>query len=1191
MVLFYCLNTRQYNRNLTVDEENYTDSIVKRTIDYSRYDQSEVDYDTDEESSRYPIKDEMGFYNCKYYEQAKKYTYKKQFVVSLIGRTETGEKIVFHVIDYQPHFYVQIPNEFKGYEKKFVNWLFAQMQSRIKNKYHFAFGKPYVEKDNRSIIGHGDPIMVLRINFTNSSAAMKAEMLFMTEKIMDKNDGSHKHGFDLGGKLFMYDKSPTVFNHGFIRKNNFFIENDIKPVGWMEINDFVSASNVTVAKYEYSTKCAHIKMRPDVTTSPIYVGIAFDIETSPAFTGSANPQPLDPIITLCVSVIKTDFVHPSERKSYALCLLMEPEKNDLFEHIVCANDYEILLAFRDIVIHEQPDYITTYNGFVFDWARVQSKWPDSCRYLERWSIFPDYICKRIVEKKILIKQPVEWKYYNIPGVINIDLYVYIQFSDDNDLKFLPDNKLKTIAMHYLNDTKDDLEYKKMYQMFNIPYHKYKGKYDTIDEATKKDIFIISKYCLKDASLLHDLISKRMILQFWYMVSYVCNTTINDVVGGSKGRRILNKIVEVIHKKGWKLLIPMKKYLTDLDIFNELIEKNATDLEKYKSIVDKQKQRIFREQYLINHRIMGGLVGQCDVGVLDLVAVLDVNSEYPNVIISNNLSPENIITETDPFCHTCTTDDTTSPEIKCACGKYIRSKYIIPTKWELNDGTIYESYIYDNGTLGVLPTMLSELLVQRANVRKVGKTILGKITAIKKYMQYHEKYSDCTLTDYVKYLAGLRVTGTTFHEIPDTVALRMKLTDENPNKNIDNLIAIDKYVETNEEYIAKSKLAKEYQIENEKYIENETIQKEHDYLSSISLCDLNQLMFDLKVDYSRTETEQLAIKVINNSAYGVLGQPQYILHRKDLAGMVTYHARSFNINCMKLLEHYLPGSVKVYGDTDSIFFTINDPTVFDGLDKLDAFKKMYNYATIATKIINIDARNRGKKTMTIEFEKIFPRIIFTGKKKRYYGLKIIGENGVIPNPKNAKKMIMGFDFKKKSAAKIEKEMCDHILNLIINDQVDQIPLYFKEMITDIYAGKYNVDYFVYRKRYKGNDAYKNKQIIQCILHNRLVLLLGDKAPSAGEDISFLFKRKITRIKNTGIYAELTKRDIAIAKEEYDPSTDLIDYKIYIKQIFRYHSDIFNWLIEQKKLSPNIWTDIEDEICKHDPFHNEEITKYN
>jgi DNA polymerase elongation subunit (family B) len=1198
MVIFYCLNTYHYNRNLTYGEKEYKDDDIIRKYDYSRYDKIEDNYDSDEETGSYlkGAEDRKAYHN-KY--PPKNHKYDKRYVVSLIGRTKEGEKIVCHVIDYKPYFYIRVPDEFIGYEKKFVDWLNEQLACHLKSKYYNLIDKDntIVTSKYKSIIGYDNKITVIRLYFHNSSALTKAENLFRYKIIALDNAKMHtKKAFNLGGKLVVLDSKtyePVIYNHGPIAKSSFYIDNNIKPTGWMEIKHSVNASDFTVAKYECSTLCSNVIMRPDILTPPMFTGLAFDIETSPALSGGSNPDETDPIITLCVSVIQTDFVHPiTYRKNYALCLLMKPKDTDLFECTVCKDDYDILYNFRNIVLRHQPDYITTYNGFTFDWARIQFKWPRVARCLERWSIFPERICRRIEEKKEMLKQPLLWKYYSIPGIINIDLYVDIQFSDDPKLKMLENNKLKTIAMYYLNDTKDDLGYQEMYKMFNVPYHK--GNYDQIDDKVREDIFIIAKYCLKDSSLLHDLIAKRALIPFWYMISSVCTTCITDVVGAGKGKRILNKICEVIKKKDKKLLIPFKNVSYTIEnIVKDMLESDPDSKKIYNQIVDPKKRRIYTEHYFIEHKIMGGLVGQCDCGIFDDVATLDVNAEYPNVIISNNLSPEHII-EGDPFCHTCTTTDTTSDEVKCPCGKYIRSKYIVPSQWELNNGIKYYSYIYNKDT-GIFPMMLSEFLLQRANVRKVGKSIQAKINAIKKYRKIKLDGVKCvdtsTYKKYAMYLKSKIVDGLVLKDVPDTVALRMKLTDENPNADIDNLNAIDKLVESNAEYIKLDKQAKENQANNEKYFKNEELIKGYEFFNSLpDDADLSKVVFDLKIDYNRTETEQLAVKVINNSVYGVLGQMNYILYRKDLAGMVTYHAREFNINCMKLLEHYLPGSVKVYGDTDSIFFTINDPVVFDGLNAEQKFYKMYNYACIATKIINIDARNRGKKTMTIEFEKIFPRIIFNGKKKRYYGLKIIGANGSVPNPKDAEKMIMGFDFKKKSAAKIEKLMCEQILHLIVHNNVDQILNYFTTMIDDIYAGVYPVEYFVYRKRFKGPDAYKDKNILQYKLWLNLCDLLGDKAPGAGEDIFYIYRRITHRMRNTGTYDEGRKRDLAIPIERYDKETDLIDYKLYIKQIYSYHDTLLEWLVQQKKLPADFKDIILETIYKHDPNHSVSMDKY-
>ncbi len=194
------------------------------------------------------------------------------------------------------------------------------------------------------------------------------------------------------------------------------------------------------------------------------------------------------------------------------------------------------------------------------------------------------------------------------------------------------------------------------------------------------------------------------------------------------------------------------------------------------------------------------------------------------------------------------------------------------------------------------------------------------------------------------------------------------------------------------------------------------------------------------EYKSLWMQQIALKVIANSFYGVMGCPHFRLFKIDVAQTITYTAQKV----IKEVHHWfeLAGFKIIYGDTDSVFIEMGDKTIED--------------MTQLNKDINIYFRkyflqyNINENIFKLEFEKIYKAVLFkrkadgTGAKKRYAG-RIMWEDGEYVN----KFSIVGFESKRSDSPQIGRDFLKRILEMICDEtsknEIDEYIEEFKNKI--------------------------------------------------------------------------------------------------------------------------------------------------
>ncbi len=190
-------------------------------------------------------------------------------------------------------------------------------------------------------------------------------------------------------------------------------------------------------------------------------------------------------------------------------------------------------------------------------------------------------------------------------------------------------------------------------------------------------------------------------------------------------------------------------------------------------------------------------------------------------------------------------------------------------------------------------------------------------------------------------------------------------------------------------------------------------------------DAKTLMANAKTAEERKiyNIRQNAMKLMMNSLYGATGSTFFLIACKAVASATTaygrmYHKMTCQLMVDKCIELGYPDVKILYGDTDSIFFTIY---VRDVQKCMEVAKIVCAYVT----------EKIGRYPFKLLYEKMFDRLLLIAKKK-YTGRKLM-ENPKKPSGFDVSISKSGMSTVKKTSCLLLRETIDYLLEKIINHE--------------------------------------------------------------------------------------------------------------------------------------------------------------
>ena len=305
-----------------------------------------------------------------------------------------------------------------------------------------------------------------------------------------------------------------------------------------------------------------------------------------------------------------------------------------------------------------------------------------------------------------------------------------------------------------------------------------------------------------------------------------------------------------------------------------------------------------------------------------------------------------------------------------------------------------------------------------------------------------------------------------------------------------------------------------------------------------------------------DKRQLSYKLTANSLYGQCGAKTSTFYEKDVAASCTATGRKLLTYAQRVIEETYGdlivdtkyGKVHsnaeyVYGDTDSVFFTFNLKTL-DGEDirghkALDITIELAKEAgEMATKFL--------KKPHDLEYEKTFMPFCLLSK-KRYVGM--LYEN----DPNKGSRKSMGIVLKRRDNAPIVKDVYGGIIDILMKEKnIQKAVEFLQSSLQNIIEEKYPMDKLIITKSLRSN--YKNpKQIAHKVLADRMGKRDPGNKPSSGDRIPFVY---IETKNKTALQGEKIEHPEYILKNKIRPN-----YSFYItNQIMKPVQQVFALVLE-------------------------------
>ena len=364
-----------------------------------------------------------------------------KYVIRMFGLTKTGKKVFVKVTDFCPYFYVKIP---ETWEKTQVQILMdiikksVEIQDTNSDKNGVANSlksKDIVQKCIFKEFTNYKTFKFIKLEF-HSYEGFRSYQRAFNKKIMNKL---------LGPKETKYELFETNIDPMF----RFMHNQNIKSMGMIKVGKYrrlLKNANISTDDIAISTNHSNVLPVDDNTILPLVIA-SFDLECMSADGSFPIPErDGDPIIQ-----IGTTCNRYGEDECFYKCIITLDTCDPIegAEVIQCATEKQLLLEWTKLIIRINPDVLTGYNIFGFDYPYLEGR----AKKLGCYSAFSKlgriknvqcpYIEKDLssaaLGKNIL-------HFFQMEGRVNIDVMKVIQ----RDHK-LGSYKLDNVAADFIRD--------------------------------------------------------------------------------------------------------------------------------------------------------------------------------------------------------------------------------------------------------------------------------------------------------------------------------------------------------------------------------------------------------------------------------------------------------------------------------------------------------------------------------------------------------------------------------------------------------------------------------------------------------------------------------------------------------------------------------------------------------------------
>lgn len=323
------------------------------------------------------------------------------------------------------------------------------------------------------------------------------------------------------------------------------------------------------------------------------------------------------------------------------------------EVLACNTEEDMLVEWQKLITSTDPDIITGYNimGFDFQYMVERAKQLNISNAFMRLTRF-NGAASQYKEMRLSSSALGDniLRYITMDGRVIIDLMKVVQ----RDHK-LDSYRLDAVASHFLGQNKHDVSPQDIFRL---------------QDGSNDDRCMIARYCLQDCALCNHLVIKLDVLSGNIGMANVCWAPLSYIFMRGQGIKIFSLVMKQCFDDGYK--IPVVKNFAE-------VEDAADSYEG--AIVLEPKQAVYLDQP---------------------VTVLDYASLYPSSIISENLSHDMLVLD--------------SQYDNLEGVQYLDVSYDVDKGGGMMEERVCRFVQPPDGDKGIIPRILMKLLQARADTR-------------------------------------------------------------------------------------------------------------------------------------------------------------------------------------------------------------------------------------------------------------------------------------------------------------------------------------------------------------------------------------------------------------------------------------------------------------------------------------------
>jgi DNA polymerase elongation subunit (family B) len=407
------------------------------------HDDDDEDEDTSKSKTKTPDKDlEFQILDIDFY-HTEDDNEKKQFNMMLFGKTKEDKSVAVNVENFCPFFYIEIDSRWR---MPLIRKIIQDIQKKVYKKQHREGLLKYEIIQARKFHGFTDDaeINFLHLVFTDYDSMREHARALEKKHELPYVSRDRKISF----KLYESNIHPIL---------RFFHIQNIDPIGWCKIDK----SKFKQIKPDQRRSVTDINVncnwkdvvRLECTDIHKFKIMSFDIECTSEDGKFPCNRDGDKVIQISMT-----YSFLGEQECYKKVILCLKKTSDVQGAIVknYNDEIQLMLAFTNEVRLNDPDIITGYNifGFDFDYLRNRAKKFGIENQFSKLSRIKGFSCNYVEQKlESSAMGRNNLKYYNTPGRVCIDLMKYVQREHK-----LAAYGLDAVSANFVRDKVESFEY-------------------------------------------------------------------------------------------------------------------------------------------------------------------------------------------------------------------------------------------------------------------------------------------------------------------------------------------------------------------------------------------------------------------------------------------------------------------------------------------------------------------------------------------------------------------------------------------------------------------------------------------------------------------------------------------------------------------------------------------------------------